>query len=135
MNGKQHSDSEVQKADERQNAGGSAFGAPHVAYAAYGHAMGSKKERRALAKMNMPCVCQNDKITCCCMAVKQFGEAAHRGAVIGGGLFHTQHGNKVAQAVFYACKCRYYLGVKLAAHTACNFAAGFIKCFCGSVGA
>ena len=57
-------------------AGWEAFGAPHAACAACGRAKGSKGKRRAESKMNMPSVCQNDKITCCCMAVKQFGHAA-----------------------------------------------------------
>ena len=42
-------------------------------------------------------------------------------------LFNAQHGNKIAQAVSYPCKCRHNLWVKLTARTLGNFAAGFIK--------
>lgn len=45
-----------------------------------------------------------------------------------GKLFNAQHGNKVAQAIPYTCKCCHNLGVKLAARAVGYFAAGFIKC-------
>ena len=44
-----------------------------------------------------------------------------------GRLLYAQHGYQIAHAVFYSGKGRHYLGIKLTAHPACDFAAGLVK--------